>query len=111
MDNVKLPKSVRIKINGMQKEINFNKRMYNPKSKSDTDLYRGKLIECLENDLSNFIRSERRKQQMIDMEQKINKAYGQSFFEAADKGLITRGDGSLGQSWETKKESYRSKHR
>ena len=106
MDNVKLPKSVNKKIHFLQKEINFNKRLYNSKSKHDTDLYRGKLIECLENDLSNFIKSERRKQQMIDMDQKISKSYGQSFFEAADKGLITRGNGSLGQSWETKKESY-----
>jgi hypothetical protein len=105
MDNVKLPKNIRVKIQGKQKEINFNKRMYNPKSKSDTDLYRGKLIECLENDLTNFVRSERRKQQLIDMEQKINGAYGRTFFDAANKGLITRGDGSLGQSWETKKDS------
>lgn len=106
MDNVKLPKPIRILINAKQKEINFNKRMYNPKSKTDTNLYRGKLIECLENDLSNFIKSERRKQQMIDMEQKINKAYGQTFFEKADEGLITRTDGSLGKSWETKKDNW-----
>ena len=41
--------------------------------------------------------------------EKISKAYGQNVFQAADKGLISRGDGSLGKAWETKKDTYWSK--
>ena len=48
-----------------------------------------------------------KEQKRLDM--RINRAYGKSFFDKADKGLITRGDGSLGTSWETKKDTYWSK--